>query len=158
MQDQSPSNSSDGDVHKQTAKQICESIRKRRGEWAETMTPIFFRSKLSQCLSPTTPAINLDLIMQRDEYHIERAIHVSIYDMTYRYDCESKWLSRIQDLLKANESFEQRTTVHDDITTQSEEMAIVNNVSPRTIYLLCLSNTIFTHFEHLTITKSGSQL
>jgi len=61
---------------------------------------IFFRSKLSQPLSPDYPAILIDIILSRnhdsnahsvgEELH-EKNVYFSVYDMTYRYSVGSEW-------------------------------------------------------------------
>lgn len=98
----------------------CDSVRKRR---VGTSSAIFFRSKLSQSLSPITPAILIDLILRREEHHIERAFHFLAYDMTFRYDCESKWPDRVKELCASI------NTVHNNAGEQKGTgVAAVNNV------------------------------
>jgi len=105
-----------------SAKESCDFVRKRR---VGTPSAIFFRSKLSQSLSPVTPAILIDLILRREEHHIERAFHFSAYDMTFRYDCEAKWPDRVKKLFASNDIY----TVHNKPGEQkAKELAAVNNL------------------------------
>ena len=103
-----------------SAKESCDSVRKRR---VGTPSAIFFRSKLSQSLSPATPAILIDLIIRREEHHIERAFHFLAYDMTFRYDCEAKWLDRVKKLFASNDTVRNKAGEH-----KTKELAVVNNV------------------------------
>ena len=77
-------------------------IRKRRFHNLSQMQSlvVFFRSKLSHPLSPTTPAINVDMLIRRqleDDFEdIEKSLYINLYDMTHRPDVDSCWLDRFK--------------------------------------------------------------
>jgi len=80
----------------------CNLLRRRRFKNSlanKTGSAIFFRSKLSYPLSPKTPSLLIDMIVNRDDEDIERSLYLSMYDMTYRYEVESQWLDRLTALL-----------------------------------------------------------
>ena len=84
-----------------SVKEMSDSLRKRRFQHSKIMKPcaLFFRSKLSHPLSPKTPAVLIDLIIKRDfddPEDVEKSIHFSIYDMTYRHDLDSDWVTRLK--------------------------------------------------------------
>lgn len=71
-------------------------LRKRKLSNIFYTSPIFFRSKIGRPLSPSTPALTLDILIRNDDAHIERSIYISIYDMTHRHYHDLKWVSRLQ--------------------------------------------------------------
>mmetsp|Transcript_8565 Transcript_8565/g.16159 ORF Transcript_8565/g.16159 Transcript_8565/m.16159 type:complete len:1623 (+) Transcript_8565:494-5362(+) len=105
-------------------KDMCDHLRKRRTENYDMVSAVFFRSKISQPLSPKTPAILVDLIINTDEYHVERSIHISLYDMTYRYDCQSSWIEKMRMLFSGKSKEEASDTPE----CSSNDMSIFNNV------------------------------
>lgn len=100
---------------------MCEKIRKRRIKRNITASAIFFRSKMSHPLSPKTPAILFDAISRKEAHHTERALHISIYDMTHRYDYNSNWIERVSNI------FSREQTNHIPVDDASEES--ITNVS-----------------------------
>lgn len=109
-------------------KDMCEHLRKRRTENYDMVSAVFFRSKMSQPLSPKTPVVLVDLIMNRDEHHVERSIHVSLYDMTYRYDCQSLWIEKLRMLIPSGDS---KQDISDISVSRSNDTSTLNNVSAR---------------------------
>jgi len=87
----------------------CKKLRRRFNRNPSTMArAIFFRSKLCQPLSPDTPCVLIDILLRKDQqdntdenFH-ERSVHISIYDMTYRYDMDSTWLQNLSTLIKGS--------------------------------------------------------
>ena len=89
---------------------------------------IFFRSKLSKPLSPEYPAILVDLILRKNNMDDsifgspsdqldERSIHVSMYDLTYRYSAASEWISDLTALARgqcSDEKSQLRSTTNQD--------------------------------------------
>lgn len=71
-------------------------LRKRRLSNIFYTSPIFFRSKIGRPLSPSTPALTLDVLIRNDDAHTERSIYISIYDMTHRHYYDLEWVSRLQ--------------------------------------------------------------
>jgi hypothetical protein len=115
-------------THGNGTKDMCEYLRKRRTENYDMVSAVFFRSKMSQPLSPKTPAVLVDLIMNRDEHNVERSIHVSLYDMTYRYDCQSLWIEKLRMLIPSGDS---KQDVSDISVSTSNDTSTLNNVSAR---------------------------
>lgn len=105
-------------------KDMCEHLRKRRAENYNMVSAVFFRSKLSQPLSPKTPAVLLDVLINGDENHVERSIHLSLYDMTYRYDCQSQWIEKLRGLIPGNAE-EDESGISENM---SNDLSILNNV------------------------------
>ena len=105
----------------------CANLRKRRAPTNQCdANAIFFRSKLSLPLSPSTPALIVDII---DNIDVEgdRSVYISMYDMTYRHFFESSWVQQIKDLL------EQKNDVEMNVDEKSyglqDEQGTVTNVS-----------------------------
>ena len=109
-------------VKDQEIKGMCENLRKRRTEKNQTVSAIFFRSKMSQPLSPKTPSLLIDLVVSRDENTVERSIHTSLYDMSYRYDCNSSWVQKLSDLIPGR-------STEDLSENSSDDNLTFNNVS-----------------------------
>ncbi len=113
-------------------KDMSNMIRKRRFLYLERMqsAAIFFRSKLSHPLSPQTPALIVDMIVrkQEDDFDdIERALHISLYDLTYRHDLESSWVDRLKEAChRTNDSGEIK---HEENEAEKSENVVVTNVS-----------------------------
>lgn len=86
---------------------------------------IFFRSKLCHPLSLTTPALLVDILVQRNGDHTERGVHISLYDLTHRYDCKSKWINQLHALCQKSTN---EITSNEDFI---EDVAIstIDNVS-----------------------------
>ncbi len=106
-----------------TLQDICDQIRMRRSENNTNTAAKFFRSKISHPLSPTTPSGLIDVIISKDEYHSERTVHVSIYDMTHRYQFNSTWIETIGNIFNR-----QKQKEHNEDESGSSQEAI-NNVS-----------------------------
>jgi len=105
------------------------SVRKRRFQMStrKQSTAIFFRSKLSHPLSSKTPALLMDMIVQRpmdDDDEIERAVHISLYDMTYRYDLDSSWMERLKILTSSSNASEAERNA--DVVENSDNSIITN--------------------------------
>lgn len=69
-----------------------------------TDTVVFFRSKLSHPLSPKTPLLQIDMIINifddgDDNIDIEKSVYISLYDLTYRHNLKSNWIDRLKILL-----------------------------------------------------------
>ena len=73
----------------------CDEVRQRSARSSTTRTRVLcYRSKLSRPLSPETPAFMLDIINRTfsdgdfddEDDDDEREVHLSVYDMTYRYN------------------------------------------------------------------------
>lgn len=86
----------------------------------------FFRSKMSNPLSPKTPAVLIDIIIQRNEFHTEKALHFSIYDMTFRYEYQSTWIDRLMNVFNIPGQVDAASKKD---ASPGEES--INNVSPR---------------------------
>jgi len=104
----------------------CDLIRRRRVEHSlhKVGSAIFFRSKLSHPLSPKTPALLIDTMIKRDGDDIERALHISLYDLTYRYEVDSQWIDRLKIIFKVDKLDKDDITLEskapkEDIMTQS---------------------------------------
>ena len=100
--------------------------------------PIFFRSKLSHPLSPKTPSFLLDLMMNRDEDDVvvERALYISVYDMTYRYEIDSCWIDQLGKILKFSDSMTEKESDNNEFTSEGKKVhnddnSVVTNVSKK---------------------------
>ncbi|KAL7487047.1 hypothetical protein ACHAW6_012661 [Cyclotella cf. meneghiniana] len=94
---------------------------------------IFFRSKLSQPLSPEYPAILIDALIRKrisdshemsDDECDEKSIHVSVYDMTYRYCVGSNWLQNFSRLVEGQSG--QEESVSRDGQEDESEPSLTN--------------------------------
>jgi hypothetical protein len=62
--------------------------------------PIFYRSKLLPAISHGSPTFLLDILRPTNEDNIdEQSVFLSVYNMTHRYDPDSKWIDRLQALV-----------------------------------------------------------
>lgn len=127
---------------------ICKQIRERRVNRNIEASAKFFRSKMSYPLSPKTPAVLVDIIIKKDDYHTERAVHVSIYDMTHRFEYESSWIDRVTNAFASKHAEDSAT--NDAIKTREE--STLTNVRPNQVKLkpfklLFCSNHL--HSRHL---------
>lgn len=109
---------------------MSDMIRKRRFQQIIQIQPsvVFFRSKLSHPLSPKTPALIIDMIIKgcEDDFDdIEKSLHVSLYDLTYRHDLESCWIDRLKVLFHVDNNFESQERKQE----HRNENSIVTNVS-----------------------------
>ena len=106
----------------------CTILRKRRRSQSTqyNANAVFFRSKLSLPLSPSTPAIIVDMIIDNDVVG-DKSLYFSIYDMTHRHRLMSDWVSQMKKIfagkndkeVTAKESFHE----HD---SESDEAAVTN--------------------------------
>jgi hypothetical protein len=76
----------------------CERIlqRTKRNSFTKAR-PICYRTSLFSVLSPESPVFLVDLIMAQDH---ETSVYASLYTLSYRHDCESKWVDRLSKLVK----------------------------------------------------------
>jgi autophagy-related protein 2 len=86
----------------------CQRILSRMMKTSETAAKaIFFRSKLCRPMSPETPSFLVDVLFRNgasdDEYN-EIVIHCVVYDMTYRYEMSSDWLTSLTALMKCSDT------------------------------------------------------
>ncbi|KAL7473556.1 hypothetical protein ACHAXS_013999 [Conticribra weissflogii] len=113
-----------------TCAERCKKLQQRFTRNPSTRArAIFFRSKLCQPLSPDTPSVLIDILFRKDQQDnsndgfYERSVHVSIYDMTYRYDMESEWLHHLSSLImgssKSNIDQDHETGSRDEFDTGS---------------------------------------
>lgn len=100
-------------------------LRRRRTRNYISTTPIFFRSRIGYPLSTTTPAIVVDILRRDDGSHVERAVHISLYDMTYRFDCKSTWITTLSPLVRSGTNQSESTTKNEC----REDSSLINNVS-----------------------------
>lgn len=65
-------------------------------------TPIFFRSRLFPAISHASPSFLIDMLRPKDEdmKDSEQSVYLSVYNMTYRYDPNSKWVQVIQEFIE----------------------------------------------------------
>ena len=107
----------------------CTNLRKRRRDHSTQYDAnvLFFRSKLSLPLSPSTPAFVVDMIHDSDIAG-DKSVYISIYDMTYRHRLISDWASQLKDAFMGNNNdvtVEERSNEND---SENDE-ATVTNVS-----------------------------
>ena len=110
----------------------CQRIRSRLMKTPETVAKaIFFRSKLCRPMSPETPSFLVDVLFRNgasdDEYN-EIGIHCVVYDMTYRYEMSSDWLTSLSTLMKCGAAEEDVTTAHETETINEEKAMSLFNV------------------------------
>jgi hypothetical protein len=113
-----------------SVREMSDMIRKRRFHNSRRInsSAVFFRSKMSHPLSPKTPALLVDMIIRRQDddcNDIERSLHVSLYDLTYRHDLESCWVDRLKILVQNTAS----SAVEQGEEMQQSENITVTNVS-----------------------------
>jgi hypothetical protein len=70
-----------------------------------SVTPVFHRSHLFSPISRQSPSFLLDIInvsfgnREETEDLEQKNIHLTLYDMTYRYDFDSRWMDRLRSML-----------------------------------------------------------
>lgn len=80
------------------------SAMRKRSERTDNSSaaPLFYRSKLFPALSQGSPAILLDYVQPRNASETqmaddsEQSVYLSIYNMTYRYNPDSKWWDNLR--------------------------------------------------------------
>lgn len=83
----------------------CLRIRQRLVKCPSTIArAIAFRQKICQPLSPETPALLVDLLLRGDEESDEMSVYINIYDVTYRYIMQSRWLHNVFALINGGQS------------------------------------------------------
>lgn len=97
------------------AEDRCERMKSRQIKTPDTVAKaLFFRSKLCRSMSPETPSFLVDVLFRNgealDEEYTEVGIHGVIYDMTYRYDMNSDWLTSLTTLVKCSDTENDATT------------------------------------------------
>lgn len=87
--------------------------RSTSGEASRT-TPILYRSRLFSPISRHSPSILIDIInpnvaaSQDIDKLVHKNVHVTLYDMTYRYDFDSGWMERLKSIVKSqNDQFQE---------------------------------------------------
>lgn len=110
---------------------MCEMLRRRRFDRCNITQSnvIFFRTKLSHPLSPKTPAILVDLITKRQEDDfddIERSLHISLYDITFRQNLDSCWVDRLKTFCAMQSD---PNKADEEILNEHDETSKVTNVS-----------------------------
>lgn len=110
----------------------CQRIRSRLMKTPETVArAIFFRSKLCRPMSAETPCFLLDVLFRNgasdDEYN-EIGIHCAVYDVTYRYEMNSDWLTSLSNLMKCGATDDDVTTANETETTNEEKALSLFNV------------------------------
>jgi len=75
----------------------CDNVRRRTFQNGDSVaTPILYRSQLFSPLSPESPAVLIDILAPTaDEWNA----HFTVYNVTHRYDVQSRWLCRLQTML-----------------------------------------------------------
>lgn len=87
-------------------------------------TPILYRSHLFSPISRSSPSLLFDLlnVATEDPMLVQRNVYFTLYDTTYRYDYDSRWIHRLSSLLpqpKAAEKEEQEQEGSESDNTQS---------------------------------------
>ena len=98
----------------------CEKVlqRMKRNSYTKSR-PVFYRSALFSVLSPESPVFLVDIMKSR--LH-ETSVYFSLYNISYRYDIESKWLDRFARLVKFGKPDNENTeTVPKDTPTRKAE-------------------------------------
>ncbi len=143
-------------LSRMTLTQRTKNLRRRQYSLPKSISkPIFYRSKLSHPLSPETPAFLLDVLVNKDDIYDseERAVHLSIYDMTYRYDLDSCWMERLKNILKCcSPSVDDGDDESSSTSIESDEVISVTNVrSMFYVYfflnLLLLDSNVFFQYS-----------
>ncbi len=125
-----------------SVREMRDIVRRRFDHHSSLMqsSVVFCRSKLSHPLCPTTPALHIDMLVNRQQEDdiddIEKSLHINIYDLTHRPDLESNWLNRFKTWCQSNDADEGK---------QQMENTIVLNVR---IDLLFLDLTCCSFHSH----------
>lgn len=84
----------------------CDSVRRRTLRNDDSVaTPILYRSQLFAPLSPESPCVLVDILRPTDDMESDEwNAHFTFYNMTYRCDLESRWLTHLKNLLGATDS------------------------------------------------------
>ena len=78
----------------------AEAMRNRCRLSQESFTPLLHRSYLFRPISRQSPCFLLDIMdISGDDCFVQKSIHFTLYDVTYRYDYDSKWIDRFNSLL-----------------------------------------------------------
>lgn len=79
----------------------CDNVRTRTFQRGSSVaTPIFYRSQLFAPLSPESPSFLVDILHPNGDVDSgEWNAHVTVYNMTYRCDLESRWICHLKELL-----------------------------------------------------------
>lgn len=100
-------NSSTRRASPDTARERSQSLQWRFAKASNTQgRAVLFRQKLSASMSPDTPCVHIDLLLQSDA---AAAIHVNVYDMTYRHAISSRWIENLSSLMKGTSQESNRT-------------------------------------------------
>ena len=90
-----------------TARERSQSLQRRFAKTSNTRgRAALFRQKLNPSMSPDTPCVHIDLLLRSDA---AAAIHVNIYDMTYRYAISSCWIENLSSMMKSPSHENNRT-------------------------------------------------
>lgn len=85
--------------------QHCKWARERRTNVKGT--PLIFRSKACQPLSPKTPSIIIDLLQRFDDdnsFVDEKSLYISFYDSTIRFSSlDFDWTRRLSNLINLSD-------------------------------------------------------
>ena len=108
----------------------CQRIRSRLMTSTDTVArAIFFRSKLCRPMSPETPAFLVDVLFRNgacDDEYDEIGIHFVIYDMTYRYEMNSDWMTSLSALVKSSNT--EDSAVSAGAVNETNNMSLFNVV------------------------------
>mmetsp|Transcript_1787 Transcript_1787/g.3835 ORF Transcript_1787/g.3835 Transcript_1787/m.3835 type:complete len:2049 (+) Transcript_1787:263-6409(+) len=108
----------------------CKRIRERLNKSPSTLArAIFFRQKLSQPLSPETPAFLIDVLHRGDDECGEMSLHISIYDMTHRYIMNSEWIQNLTVLIKGESNEKESEQVDNNLESQASLINLFVNLS-----------------------------
>jgi hypothetical protein len=91
----------------------CDEVRRRNFQrGASIATPIFYRSQLLSPLSPESPTFLVDFFTPDDDMASDEwNVHITIYNMTHRFDVDSQWQHRFRKLFRVHDNAASESTL-----------------------------------------------
>jgi autophagy-related protein 2 len=120
------------------AKLIKEGIR----TCDNACTSLLFRSQMFTPISHETPSILLDLISSASdpaaEFPLEqKSCHLTLYHLTFRYDVDSEWICRLQNLLCGLKSTQDTGSQQSVVTNNTQDLDILEKSSMMRVFISC---------------------
>lgn len=125
--------------------------------------PIFYRSKLLPAMSRESPSFLLDFVQplkEEGDNVNDRNVFFSIYNMTYRYDQDSKWMDALQEIAKKinpKPGSKGPSHSHDSAPTKCDEEPSLTKVSEINIFLSGLSAVILVQYYAHVLSPCASR-
>jgi len=106
---------------------------------SSSATPLFHRSHMFTPISPDSPSILIDVLSPNRENSFQRenfsevSVHVTVYNMTHRYDVDSSWIERLVLV------FQGQQKCMDDTSKRNESITPTRQQTPTSLTRLFIS-------------------